>query len=65
MIQQAEDQTKDNQTIQLNVMLNYGGRREIVDAVKSFQLDGGDVTELTKNQYQIICIQKGCRIQIF
>ena len=49
MIQAAEEQTKDNQTIQLNVMLNYGGRREIVDAVKAFQLEGGDIAKLTED----------------
>jgi undecaprenyl diphosphate synthase len=35
--------TKDNRRIVLNVMVNYGGRAEIVDAVK--KIAAGEVTE--------------------
>jgi undecaprenyl diphosphate synthase len=34
-LEKIEDQTKDNAVIQLNLMINYGSRREIVSAVES------------------------------
>lgn len=34
-ISRAEDLTRDNQGVALNVMINYGSRQEMVDAVKS------------------------------
>ena len=48
LIRQAEAKTNDNDTIQLNIMLNYGGRREIVDSVKAFCENGGDIDQLTE-----------------
>ena len=33
-IKSIEEYTKDNNKIQLNIAFNYGGRREIIDAVK-------------------------------
>ncbi|MGA0242137.1 MAG: polyprenyl diphosphate synthase [Candidatus Marinamargulisbacteria bacterium] len=49
MIQSAEEKTAKNTTIQLNVMLNYGGRREIVDAVKQYMADGHSVKDLSED----------------
>ena len=49
MIHSAEAATKDNSTIQLNIMLNYGGRREIVDAVKFYVKNGGDIETLDED----------------
>jgi undecaprenyl diphosphate synthase len=34
-IRSAEETTKNNHKLNLNIMLNYGGRAEIIDAVKS------------------------------
>ena len=49
MIQTAERMTAKNDTIQLNIMLNYGGRREILDAVKAFAHNGGDATKISED----------------
>ena len=49
MIQTAERMTAKNDTIQLNIMLNYGGRREILDAVKAFADNGGDATKISED----------------
>jgi undecaprenyl diphosphate synthase len=38
----AEDLTKDNQRITLFVAFNYGGRAEIVDAARAFNVGGED-----------------------
>jgi undecaprenyl diphosphate synthase len=40
MIDDAEEQTRDNLRGTLNVCLNYGGRAEIVDAARRLALDG-------------------------
>lgn len=45
----AESATKHNSKIQLNIMLNYGGRREIIDAVKSYVSNGGDIETLNED----------------
>ena len=52
MISDSESKTKDNTNIQLNVMLNYGGRREIIDAVKTYIKNGGDIDTLTEDNIQ-------------
>ena len=48
MFKGAEDRTKGNTTIQLNIMLNYGGRREIVQAAQQYVAQGGDIEALTE-----------------
>lgn len=53
-VHQAIDLTKDNDRIVLNVAFNYGGRAEIVDAVKRIIRDGvqaEDVTEEVIGRY--------------
>jgi undecaprenyl diphosphate synthase len=53
-VHQAIDLTKDNDRIILNVAFNYGGRAEIVDAVKRIIRDGvqaEDVTEEVIGRY--------------
>ena len=65
MIHSAEDATKDNSTIQLNIMLNYGGRREIVDAVKRMLITVAILYHLMRMHCRIVCTQEGCRILIF
>lgn len=45
-IQQAVELTKDNQRLILNVAFNYGGRAEIVDAIRRIIEDGIPVQEV-------------------
>lgn len=45
-IQQALELTKDNQRLILNVAFNYGGRAEIVDAIRRIIEDGIPVQEV-------------------
>ncbi len=47
-IEWAVDRTKDNDRIIVNVALNYGGRSEIVDAIKRIVQDGMPVEEITE-----------------
>lgn len=49
MIQMAESMTSKNDIIQLNIMFNYGGRREILNAVKTYVDHGGDVATMTED----------------
>ncbi|MCP4165326.1 MAG: di-trans,poly-cis-decaprenylcistransferase [Chloroflexi bacterium] len=53
-IQSAIERTKENDTIVLNVAFNYGGRAEIVDAIKNLIQDGialDDVSEELVSRY--------------
>ena len=45
-VKEAIDLTKDNQTLILNIAFNYGGRDEIIQAVKQIMLDGISPDEL-------------------
>jgi len=47
-IERAVDLTKDNTTLTLNFAFNYGGRAEIVDAVKRIVADGLSAAEITE-----------------
>ncbi|MGH7609452.1 MAG: polyprenyl diphosphate synthase [Candidatus Dormibacteria bacterium] len=46
LVQDAEALTKDNRGGALNVAINYGGRAEIVDAVRGLAREGRDLTQL-------------------
>jgi len=57
-IQTAENLTQNNQTLHLNLAINYGGRWDIVQAARSIaqkavehQLDVNDITEAYFNQH--------------
>lgn len=53
-IERVVELTKDNHRITLNVAFNYGGRAEIVDAVKRIVDDGipaGEIDEATISRY--------------
>jgi undecaprenyl diphosphate synthase len=50
-IRRAVELTKNNTRITLNVAFNYGGRAEILDAVKRLVREGMDVTGLTEAQF--------------
>jgi undecaprenyl diphosphate synthase len=52
MIKQAEQMTADNSKYQLNLLLAYGGREEIIDAVNAIVKTGiGKVDEKTFSDY--------------
>ena len=46
LVAEAESITAENQSGVLSVAINYGGRAEIVDAVKSLALQGADLTQV-------------------
>jgi undecaprenyl diphosphate synthase len=53
-IERAVELTKDNHRLTLNIAFNYGGRAEIVDAVRRIVADGlpvAEITEATLNRY--------------
>ena len=52
-LKKAENLTKFNKRIQINLALNYGSRNEIIDSVKSLQKKKIDINELniSKNLY--------------
>jgi undecaprenyl diphosphate synthase len=50
-IQQAETLTVKNQRMTLNVAFNYGGRREIVDAIRRMAAEGADMASLTEESF--------------
>lgn len=45
-IEQAEELTRHNTRMTLNVAFNYGGRREILDAIRRIVAEGVDVSTL-------------------
>lgn len=51
-IQHAENQTKDNSALQINIMLNYGGRREIIQAVQAAATAGADLKKITEAEFE-------------
>ncbi len=46
LVAEAESVTADNQSGVLSVAINYGGRAEIVDAVRGLALRGADLTKV-------------------
>lgn len=49
VLEAAEEKTKDNDTITVGVCFNYGGQREIVDAVRSLIAEGVAADEITED----------------
>ena len=49
-IRHAEEVTAGNTRLQLNVALNYGGRAEVVDAIRRLAADGVDLSRVTEEQ---------------
>ncbi len=50
-IQQAEDLTRNNTRMTLNLAFNYGGRREILDAIRRLVADGVDMASLDEETF--------------
>jgi undecaprenyl diphosphate synthase len=50
-IQKAEDLTRNNTRMTLNLAFNYGGRREILDAVRRLVADGVDAASLDEETF--------------
>ena len=46
LVEEAEPRTRENTRGALNVAINYGGRAEIVDAVRSLAREGQDLRQL-------------------
>ena len=51
--------TKDNTRLILNVAFNYGGRAEILSAVRSMLQDGVDPSELTEDMFNSYLFTRG------
>ena len=55
-VKEIEKDTKDNTVIQVNIAFNYGGRREILDAVKKISQDikGGllNISQIDENVFK-------------
>jgi undecaprenyl diphosphate synthase len=50
VVAEAEAQTRANHDAVLNIAINYGGRAEIVDAVRDLAAQGADLTQLDEAQ---------------
>jgi undecaprenyl diphosphate synthase len=50
-IQQAEDMTRANTRMTLNIAFNYGGRREILDAIQRLVAAGVDTAALNEETF--------------
>jgi undecaprenyl diphosphate synthase len=59
-IRQSVERTRDNQRLILNVALNYGGRAEIVDAVRQIVKMGVPSEELTEEHVAALLYTAGC-----
>lgn len=51
LIRDAVELTKDNTRLTLNVAFNYGGRAEIIDAVKQIIADGVSADDITEELF--------------
>jgi undecaprenyl diphosphate synthase len=51
-IQNIEEETKNNSVLQLNIAFNYGGRQEIIDAIKKIVKDGKKVEEIDEELFK-------------
>ena len=51
-LQQSVELTRDNRAITLNAACNYGGRAEIIDAVRALVADGVSPEQITEEVFQ-------------
>ncbi len=58
-VRRALELTKDNTRLTLNVAFNYGGRAEILHAVRQMLADGVDPNELTEDLFSSYLFTKG------
>ncbi|HAR63155.1 MAG: isoprenyl transferase [Candidatus Margulisiibacteriota bacterium] len=63
-IKRSEEKTKDNEKITLNVMINYGSRQEIIDAVKEIadnvRNDTLNINDLSPEEFSKYLYTKHC-----
>jgi len=59
-IRQSVERTKDNTRLTLNVAFNYGGRAEIVDAVRRAIAAGLSPAEVTEERFGDLLYTAGC-----
>lgn len=59
-IRSAVERTRDNRRLILNVAFNYGGRSEIVDAVRRIVQAGADASEITEAYVAAHLYTAGC-----
>lgn len=50
-IEYLENQTRDYSKLNLNITLNYGGRKEIINAIKTLEEKGINPSTLTEEQF--------------
>jgi undecaprenyl diphosphate synthase len=51
-IQQAEEQTAQNSAMQINIMLNYGARREMIQAIHQAAQSGADLKTIKEEEFE-------------
>ncbi len=51
-MEKAEQLTRDNKGLKLNIAINYGGRSEIIEAVKSLAKKKADFSQLTEADFE-------------
>jgi undecaprenyl diphosphate synthase len=56
-VEYLESQTKDYSKFNLNITLNYGGRKEILNAIKKIESSGMDPSTLTEEQFNRLLLE--------
>ena len=55
----AEKETAQNSALQINIMLNYGSRREIVQAIQSAAQKGVDLKNIKEEEFEKFLYTQG------
>jgi len=51
-IRHAEEQTAQNSALQINIMLNYGARREMIQAIQKAAQSGADLKNIKEEEFE-------------